>query len=137
MEFGVYRSSSNVVMGNFYSPKYKVANNGSKTLNIRAGLNTNPANGKQNTLFIDKPTVGNGKVEIDLGLAYTKGEEKTRVDLTGDLSNVDNRREVGILRANEEAEVTFVADNWEPISWEPTVNETVNFSGSLIFEFSY
>lgn len=137
MEFGVYSSSSNVVMGNFYSPKYNIKNNGSKTLNIRAGLDATPTNGKENTLFIAKPTLGNGKVEMDLGLSYTKGEEKAKVDLTGDLNTSENRRNVGTLNANEEAEVTFVADAWEPISWEPDVNETVNFSGSLILEFSY
>ncbi len=137
MEFGVYRSSSNVVMGSFYSPKYKVVNNGSKTLNIRAGLDTTPTNGQENTLFVDKPTLGNGRVEIDLGLSYTNGDKKARIDLTGDLNTSENRRDVGIISANEEAEITFVADNWEPISWEPTVNETVNFSGSLILEFSY
>lgn len=137
MEFGVYSSSSNVVMGSFYSPKYKVKNNGSKTLNIKAGLNTTEEEKRENTLYIAKPTVGNGKVEMDLDLSYANGEQKKVVDLTGDTSDANNRREVGTIKANEEAEVTFVSEDWEPISWEPTVKESVNFSGSLTFEFSY
>lgn len=136
MDFGVY-SSSFGFMGNFYSPKYKVKNNGSKTLNIKAGLNTTEDEKSENTLYIDKPTLGNGKVEIDLDLSYINGEQKKIVDLTGDTSTANNRREVGTIRANEEAEVTFLAESWEPISWEPEVNETVNFSGSLVLEFSY
>lgn len=137
MEFGVYRNSSKPEMGYFYSPKYKITNNGSKLLDVRVGFDKGNGTDPKKNLFVAKPVKRNGKVEIDLGFSYDKGGKKTRVDLTGDLSDINNRVKVGSLSANEEAKVTFVSDNWEPISWEPTVNETVNFLGSLILEFSY
>lgn len=137
MDFGVYRSSSNVVMGDFYSPNYKVINHGSKALDVRVGFDKGTSTDNQTTLFIDKPSIGNGKVEIDLGLSYIQNKEEVKVDLTKDLKSKDSRIYLGTLVANEEAIVTFKSNNWEPISWEPEVTESVNFSGTLVFEFSY
>ena len=137
MDFGVYRSSTNVVMGNFYSPNYKIINHGSKALDVRVGFDKGTSKDNQTTLFIDKPSIGNGKVEIDLGLSYIQNKEEIKVDLTKDLKSKDSRIYLGTLVANEEAIVTFKSNNWEPISWEPEVTESVNFSGTLVFEFSY
>lgn len=137
MEFGVYPNSTNVVMGYFYSPQYRITNNGSKTLDVKIGFEKGKESDPEKTLFIDKPTRYNGKVEIDLCLSYTqKGIEK-RVDLTEDLSDKINWKYMGGLTSNEEAIVTFKADSWEPIEWEATVRNSVESSGRLIFEFSY
>lgn len=137
MEFGVYRNSTNVVMGYFFSPKYRITNNGSKELNVKLGFEKGTEVNPEKTLFVDKPKRGNGKVEIDLSLSYTKNNVEQKVDLTENLIDKSKWKELGRLSSNEEALVTFKADSWEPVAWEATVRNSVEFSGKLMFEFSY
>lgn len=138
MEFGVYRNSGNPTMGYFYSPNYKIINHGSKALNVKVGFEKGIGSDPEKTLFIEKPTRYNGKIEIDLNLSYIqKGNLEEKVDLTEDLSSKDKRKKVGVLAPNEEAVVTFKSDNWEPLSWEPNVRDSVTCSGKLILELSY
>lgn len=121
--------------GKFITPYYKVVNNGSHTLNVHFesfeyGNNLSSSRNTEETseklYVVQKPTRGNGRVEMRLNLTYDRPFNSyfKKIDLipsngTSTISRLLNLKSgtttqiLGKLNANEEARLYYGSDEWE------------------------
>ena len=142
--------------GKFITPYYKVTNNGSHTLNVHFesfeyGNNLSSSRNTEGTseklYVVQKPTRGNGKVEMRLNLTYDRPFNSyfKKIDLipsngTSTISRLLNLRSgtteeiLGKLSPNEEARLYYGSDLWEsPKSEGITKGVEANFNLKLAF----
>ena len=120
--------------GKFITPYYKVTNNGSHTLNVHFesfeyGNNLSSSRNTEETseklYVVQKPTRGNGRVEMRLNLTYDRPFNSyfKKIDLipsngTSTISRLLNLRSgtteeiLGKLSPNEEARLYYGSDEW-------------------------
>ena len=143
--------------GKFITPYYKVTNNGSHTLNVHFesfeyGNNLSSSRNTEGTseklYVVQKPTRGNGKVEMRLNLTYDRPFNSyfKKIDLipsngTSTISRLLNLRSgtteeiLGKLNANEEARLYYGSDEWESPESE-RINKIVESDFNLKLAFS-
>lgn len=143
--------------GKFITPYYKVTNNGSHTLNIHFesfeyGNNLSSSRNTEETseklYVVQKPTRGNGKVEMRLNLTYDRPFNSyfKKIDLipsngTSTISRLLNLRSgtteeiLGKLSPNEEARLYYGSDEWESPKSE-RINKIVESDFNLKLAFS-
>lgn len=143
--------------GKFITPYYKVTNNGSHTLNVhfesfeyRNNLSSsrNTEETSENLYVVQKPTRGNGKVEMRLNLTYDRPFNSyfKKIDLipsngTSTISRLLNLRSgtteeiLGKLSPNEEARLYYGSDEWESPKSE-RINKIVESDFNLKLAFS-
>lgn len=143
--------------GKFITPYYKVTNNGSHTLNVHfesfeygANLSSsrNTEETSENLYVVQKPTRGNGKVEMRLNLTYDRPFNSyfKKIDLipsngTSTISRLLNLRSgttaeiLGKLSPNEEARLYYGSDEWESPKSE-RINKIVESDFNLKLAFS-
>lgn len=143
--------------GKFITPYYKVTNNGSHTLNVhfesfeyRNNLSSsrNTEETSENLYVVQKPTRGNGKVEMRLNLTYDRPFNSyfKKIDLipsngTSTISRLLNLKSgtttqiLGKLNANEEARLYYGSDEWESPESEG-INKIVESDFNLKLAFS-
>lgn len=137
MEFLIKNENQNEssYYGRFITPYYKVVNNGSHTLNVHFesfeyGNNLSSSRNAEETseklYIVQKPTRGNGRVEMRLNLTYDRPFNSyfKKIDLipsngTSTISRLLNLKSgtttqiLGKLNANEEARLYYGSDEWE------------------------
>lgn len=143
--------------GKFITPYYKVTNNGSHTLNVHFesfeyGANLSSSRNTEETseklYVVQKPTRGNGKVEMRLNLTYDRPFNSyfKKIDLipsngTSTISRLLNLRSgtteeiLGKLSPNEEARLYYGSDEWESPKSE-RINKIVESDFNLKLAFS-
>ena len=143
--------------GKFITPYYKVTNNGSHTLNVhfesfeyRNNLSSsrNTEETSEKLYVVQKPTRGNGKVEMRLNLTYDRPFNSyfKKIDLipsngTSTISRLLNLKSgtttqiLGKLNANEEARLYYGSDEWESPKSE-RINKIVESDFNLKLAFS-
>ena len=143
--------------GKFITPYYKVTNNGSHTLNVhfesfeyRNNLSSsrNTEETSEKLYVVQKPTRGNGKVEMRLNLTYDRPFNSyfKKIDLipsngTSTISRLLNLRSgtteeiLGKLSPNEEARLYYGSDEWESPESE-RINKIVESDFNLKLAFS-
>lgn len=143
--------------GKFITPYYKVTNNGSHTLNVHFesfeyGNNLSSSRNTEGTseklYVVQKPTRGNGKVEMRLNLTYDRPFNSyfKKIDLipsngTSTISRLLNLRSgtteeiLGKLSPNEEARLYYGSDEWESPKSE-RINKIVESDFNLKLAFS-
>lgn len=143
--------------GKFITPYYKVTNNGSHTLNVhfesfeyRNNLSSsrNTEETSEKLYVVQKPTRGNGKVEMKLNLTYDRPFNSyfKKIDLipsngTSTISRLLNLRSgtteeiLGKLSPNEEARLYYGSDEWESPKSE-RINKIVESDFNLKLAFS-
>ena len=143
--------------GKFITPYYKVTNNGSHTLNVhfesfeyRNNLSSsrNTEGTSEKLYVVQKPTRGNGKVEMRLNLTYDRPFNSyfKKIDLipsngTSTISRLLNLRSgtteeiLGKLSPNEEARLYYGSDEWESPKSE-RINKIVESDFNLKLAFS-
>lgn len=143
--------------GKFITPYYKVTNNGSHTLNVhfesfeyRNNLSSsrNTEETSEKLYVVQKPTRGNGKVEMRLNLTYDRPFNSyfKKIDLipsngTSTISRLLNLRSgtteeiLGKLSPNEEARLYYGSDEWESPKSE-RINKIVESDFNLKLAFS-
>lgn len=143
--------------GKFITPYYKVTNNGSHTLNVHfesfeygANLSSsrNTEETSENLYVVQKPTRGNGRVEMRLNLTYDRPFNSyfKKIDLipsngTSTISRLLNLRSgtteeiLGKLSPNEEARLYYGSDEWESPKSEG-INKFVESDFNLKLAFS-
>ena len=143
--------------GKFITPYYKVTNNGSHTLNVHFesfeyGNNLSSSRNTEETseklYVVQKPTRGNGRVEMRLNLTYDRPFNSyfKKIDLipsngTSTISRLLNLRSgtteeiLGKLSPNEEARLYYGSDEWESPKSE-RINKIVESDFNLKLAFS-
>lgn len=143
--------------GKFITPYYKVTNNGSHTLNVHFesfeyGNNLSSSRNTEETseklYVVQKPTRGNGKVEMRLNLTYDRPFNSyfKKIDLipsngTSTISRLLNLRSgtteeiLGKLSPNEQARLYYGSDEWESPKSE-RINKIVESDFNLKLAFS-
>ena len=143
--------------GKFITPYYKVTNNGSHTLNVHFesfeyGNNLSSSRNTEGTseklYVVQKPTRGNGKVEMRLNLTYDRPFNSyfKKIDLIplngpSTISRLLNLRSgtteeiLGKLSPNEEARLYYGSDEWESPKSE-RINKIVESDFNLKLAFS-
>ena len=143
--------------GKFITPYYKVTNNGSHTLNVHFesfeyGNNLSSSRNTEGTseklYVVQKPTRGNGKVEMRLNLTYDRPFNSyfKKIDLipsngTSTISRLLNLRSgtteeiLGKLSPNEQARLYYGSDEWESPKSE-RINKIVESDFNLKLAFS-
>lgn len=143
--------------GKFITPYYKVTNNGSHTLNVHFesfeyGNNLSSSRNTEETseklYVVQKPTRGNGRVEMRLNLTYDRPFNSyfKKIDLipsngTSKISRLLNLRSgtteeiLGKLSPNEEARLYYGSDEWESPKSE-RINKIVESDFNLKLAFS-
>lgn len=143
--------------GKFITPYYKVTNNGSHTLNVhfesfeyRNNLSSsrNTEETSEKLYVVQKPTRGNGRVEMRLNLTYDRPFNSyfKKIDLipsngTSTISRLLNLRSgtteeiLGKLSPNEEARLYYGSDEWESPKSE-RINKIVESDFNLKLAFS-
>ena len=143
--------------GKFITPYYKVTNNGSHTLNVHFesfeyGNNLSSSRNTEETseklYVVQKPTRGNGRVEMRLNLTYDRPFNSyfKKIDLipsngTSTISRLLNLRSgtteeiLGKLSPNEEARLYYGSDEWESPESE-RINKIVESDFNLKLAFS-
>lgn len=141
MEFFVLPSSQSE-FGNFFSPTYKIKNNGSKDLVVKLSsfARDNSIANSQNDapLYVEKLKPGDGETQIELKLCTVDDLYWNRfskeIDLT-DITNLsDDDRTLCELSMNEEKSIKFQASRWEIPKYESKKQNAIsNFEAVLEF----
>ena len=143
MEFMVLPSNYSE-LGSFFSPTYKVKNNGSKTLVVKLASfeedTSKPIDEETHAkLFIEKVKRGDERTQMELKLGTVHDtywyEFSKEVDLTKIKSLNDDEKTLFELTMNQEKNIRFNSEKWErPENEVPKKSAMSNFTAT--FEFS-
>lgn len=141
MEFYVLPNSQ-LAFGSFYSPEYKITNNGSKNLEVKINSfsidTTRTIASDETPLYIDKVKGGDGKTQMELKLSAIDSSNTANnkeIDLTEIETLQDNEKKLYELSKNETKKVKFSAERWELPQFESGKDKAIsNFKAG--FEFS-
>lgn len=141
MEFMVL-PSSNLAFGSFYSPKYTIKNNGSKTIIARINsfdIDTTITTANETPLYVEKIVPGDGRTQMELNICTLDETIFNDIDKEIDLTNLntlsDEERTLYELQANEVKKVKFNSRKWEIPKYE-SQKEIAKSSYEAVFEFS-
>lgn len=143
MEFMVL-SSSYSELGSFYSPEYKIKNNGSKTLVIKlASFNEDTSTPideeKYAKLFIEKVKNNDKKTQMELRLCTVDDIYWYKFIKEVDLTEIDNLSEdektLFELAMNEQKAIKFNSEKWERPETE-VLKQSAMSNFIATFEFS-
>lgn len=146
MEFTVLKSSYSE-LGSFYSPTYKIKNNGTKTLDVRIKsferVDTVVSEEDSDILHVEEVVHGDGKVQMELKIGTLKDRYATSiskepfapVDLTENLQD-SSKNLLCELTTNEAKLIKFDAERWEIPQYE-SVEKKTKASSEFIAEFEF
>lgn len=146
MEFTVLNSSYSE-FGSFYSPIYKIKNNGTKTLDVRIKSferdETVVSEEDSDILHVEEVVHGDGKVQMELKIGTLKDRYATSiskepfspVDLTENLQD-SSKNLLCELTTNEAKLIKFDAERWEIPQYE-SVEKKTKASSEFIAEFEF
>ena len=142
MEFMVLHNSQSAI-GSFYSPIYKIKNNGSKELNVKVkefSMDETFDYGEDYAkLYVEKINRQDNKTQLELKISAIEDlvfdSVIKSIDLTELNSLTEDEKILYTLRQNETKRVKFSSNNWElPQYVEKKTKAKSDFD--LIFEFS-
>ena len=141
MEFYVL-PNSNLALGSFFSPTYKIKNNGSKNISVKINSfemqNTRQDNDTAQ-LYVEKLNSKDNKTQIELKMCAintldTLSEVTKEIDLTEVGQFNDSDKELYVLSKNETKGVKFYADRWELPQNEANKEKAISdFNAGFVF----